>query len=101
MPGMMWKGVKAGDGGRLLGIDEVCADFKGGVAPPSMGAVQQWYTWRREKDDKDEEKSREEEHGKFARRMTSSAEGRAGFLHRIAKPTAWKGGWQVFQDLEE
>ena len=33
----MWKGAKAGDGGRLVGIDEVWADFKGGVAPPRMG----------------------------------------------------------------
>ena len=33
--------------------------------------------------------------------MIKSAEGRAGLLHRIMKPTAWRGGAQILKKEEE
>ena len=43
----------------------------------------------------------EEEHQKLSSRLISSAEGGAGFLHKIPKPTAWRDGLQVLKELEE
>ena len=53
-------------------------------------AMHQWYNWLHERK-KDEEQRRAEERQKLASRFISSAEG-AGFLHRITKPTARRGG---------
>ena len=50
---------------------------------------------------KDEENRREEEHQRPASRILSSADGGEGFLHRITKPAAWRGGLLVLEDLEE
>ena len=33
--------------------------------------------------------------------MIESAEGNAGLLHKITKPTAWRGGAQILQKEEE
>ena len=105
LPGMMWKGAKAGmadDFSELMRCGLIL--MEAWLHPEWEDAVQQWYNWRRGKDEKDEEKWREEEHQKFVSPTISSAEGGeggAGFLHRITKPTAWRGGLQVFQDLEE
>ena len=102
LPGMMWKGAKAGmadDFSELMRCGLI--SMEAWLHPEWEDAVQQWYNWRRGKDEKDEEKWREEEHQKFVSPTISSAEGGAGFLHRITKPTAWRGGLQVFQDLEE
>ena len=49
---------------------------------------------------KDEEKRREEEHQNLVNRMISSNAGGVGFLRRITKPAAWRGGFQVLEDLE-
>ena len=51
--------------------------------------------------DEDEQKRMEEGHQKPVGRMISSAEGRVGLLHRIAKLAAWRGGLQVLEGLEE
>ena len=50
---------------------------------------------------KNKKKRREEKHQNLVGRMMSSAEGGAGFLHRITKPAAWSGGLQVLEELEE
>ena len=34
-------------------------------------------------------------------RMISSAGGRTDFLHKITKPTAWRGGVQILKEEEE
>ena len=46
---------------------------------------------------KDEEKRKEEEHHKLVNCMITSAEWRAGLLHKITEPTAWRGGVQVLE----
>ena len=63
--------------------------------------MQRWQEWLREMKKKDEEKTKEEEHRKFVRRMIASAEGGAGWLHRITKPTVWRGGIQILSEEEE
>ena len=56
------------------------------------------HDWLCEKEKHGEEK-RGEEPQKLGSRMIPSVEG-AGFLHRITKPAAWRGGLQVLEDLE-
>ena len=43
----------------------------------------------------------EEEHQKLSSRLVSCAEGGAGLLHKIPELTAWRGGLQVLNELEE
>ena len=54
--------------------------------------VRRWYKWLYEVKKKDEEKKMETEHQKLVNRMVASADGGAGLLHTVTKPTAWKGG---------
>ena len=49
--------------------------------------MQRWYTQSQEMKKKDEEKKKEEDQ-KSVNRMITSAEGGAGLLHNITKPTA-------------
>ena len=42
----------------------------------------------------------EEEHRKLVSRMIASAEGGAGSLHKITKPTAWRGGVPMLEEVE-
>ena len=50
---------------------------------------------------KDEEERKEGEHHRLVSRMIVSAEGGAGLLHKITKPTAWRGGGiQVLEEEE-
>ena len=51
--------------------------------------------WLEEVKKKDERKKMEELHQQRVSRMIKSAEGSAGLLHKITKPTAWRGGAQV------
>ena len=44
--------------------------------------------------------SRGYEHQKLVGRMVTRAEGGAGFLHRITKPAARRGGLHVLEELE-
>ena len=48
-----------------------------------------------------EEKTKEEKHREFVRRMIASAEGGAGWLHRFSKPTVWRGGIRILREEEE
>ena len=34
-------------------------------------------------------------------KMIKSAEGRVGLLHKITKPTLWRGGVQILKEEEE
>ena len=52
--------------------------------------MQRWYYWLQEMKNRYEEKRKEEEHHKLVGRMIASAEGGAGLLHKITKPTAWR-----------
>ena len=50
---------------------------------------------------KDEKEKMEEMHLKKVEQMIKSAEGNAGLLHKITKPTAWRGGAQILEKEEE
>ena len=63
--------------------------------------MQQWHNWLHEMKKKDEEKRRLEEHQKLVSRMIASADGGAGLLHKITKPTAWRRGVQVLDRRRE
>ena len=63
--------------------------------------MQQWHNWLHEMKKKDEEKRRLEEHQKLVSRMIASADGGAGLLHKITKPTAWRRGVQVLERRRE
>ena len=67
--------------------------------PECEDTMRQWYNWLNEM--KDEEKSMEAEHQTFVSRMTASADGGASLLHKITKPTAWRGGVQILKEEEE
>ena len=43
----------------------------------------------------------EEMHRRWVAQMIKSAEGRAGLLHKISKPTAWREGAQILIHEEE
>ena len=50
---------------------------------------------------KDEKAKMEEMHQRKVENMIKSAEGSAGFLRKITKPTMWRGGMQILKDEEE
>ena len=60
-------------------------------------SLQEWLCEMKKKD----EGQKEEEHQKLVRRMIASAEGGAGWLHRISKPTVWRGGIQILREEED
>ena len=41
------------------------------------------------------------EHQKLASRMIASDDGGTGLLHKMTKPTAWRGGVQILKEEEE
>ena len=69
--------------------------------PDGRTQLQQWFKWLREEKRKDEARSRVKELRKQVTRAISGAKGGAGVLHRMTKPTAWRGGLQVMEHLEE
>ena len=50
---------------------------------------------------KDEKEKMEEMHQHKVAQMIKSAEGSAGLLHEITKPTPWRGGAQILEKEEE
>ena len=54
--------------------------------------LQEWCQWLEEMKNKDDEEKMEEIHQHKVAQMIKSAEGSAGFLHKISKPTAWGAG---------
>ena len=57
--------------------------------------MRKWYKWLEEMKKDEKEKMEEMQQHKVAQ-MIKSAEGSAGLLHKISKPTAW---WKVLQIL--
>ena len=55
--------------------------------------------WKNEKED--EKRKMEEMHQQRVNQMIKSAESSAGLLHKITKPTAWRGGAQILKKEEE
>ena len=78
---------------------------KKGVAPPEWEvAMQRWYKWlhdMKKKKKNDEEKRKGEEHQKLVSRMIACAQGGTFQLHKITKPTAWRGGVQILNEEQE
>ena len=50
---------------------------------------------------KDENEKMEVMHQRKVEKMIKSAEGSAGLLHKITKPTIWRGGVQILKKEEE
>ena len=50
---------------------------------------------------KDEKEKMDEMRQRKVEKMIKSAEGCAGLLHKITKPTMWRGGMQILKKEEE
>ena len=59
--------------------------------PEWEGTMLRWYGWLPEIK-KDEEKKMEVEQRTLVSRMIQSSDGSTGLLHKITKPSAWRGG---------
>ena len=71
------------------------------IYPGWEDAMNKWYEWLEEMKKKDEEKKMKEMHQQKVTQMMKSAEGSAGLLHKITKPTAWRGGAQILKKEED
>ena len=88
------------DGGwvaELLAAD--CA--KAWLHPGEEETMQYWYAWLEKMKKEDEKRKMEELHQQRVNQMIKSAEGSAGLLHKLTKPTAWRGGAQILKKEEE
>ena len=63
--------------------------------------MRKWYNWLEEMKKKDEKEKMEEMHQHKVAQVIKSAEGSAGLLHKITKPTPWRGGTQILMKEEE
>ena len=63
--------------------------------------MRKWHSWLEETKKKDEKEKMEEMHQHKVAQMIESAEGSAGLLHKISKPTAWWRGVQILANVEE
>ena len=63
--------------------------------------MQKWYKWLEEMQKKDEKERMEEMHQHKVPQMIKSAEGSAGLLHKISKPTPSRCGAQILEKEEE
>ena len=63
--------------------------------------MQKWYQWLDRMKKKDEKGKMEEMHQRKVEKMIKSAEGSVGLLHKIIKPTMWRGGVQILMKEEE
>ena len=63
--------------------------------------MQKWYEWLEHEKKKDEKKNVEDMHQHKVEQMIRSAEGSAGLLHNVSKPSAWRGGAQILVNEEE
>ena len=62
--------------------------------------MQKWYHWLEDMK-KDEKEKMEEMHQEKVEQMIKSAEGSAGLLHKITRPTPWSGGAQILERKEK
>ena len=74
---------------------------KAWIHPGWEDTMQKWYEWLEKMKKEDEKKNMEEMHQQKVAQMIKSAEGSAGLLHKITKPTAWRGGAQILKKEEE
>ena len=67
---------------------------------PEEETMQKWYVWLEEMKKEDEKRKMVELHQQSSQTI-KSAEGSAGLLHKITKPTAWRRGTQILKKEEE
>ena len=60
-----------------------------------------WYEWLGYMKKEDEKENMEEMHQHKVEKMIKGAEGSAGLLHKITKPTPWRGGAQILKKEED
>ena len=60
-------------------------------------SCRKWYEWL----EYVKNEKMEEMHQRKVERMIRSAEGSAVILHKITKPTMWRGGEQILKELED
>ena len=63
--------------------------------------IQKGYEWLEHMKKKDEKGKMEEMHQRKVVKVFKSAEGSAGLLRKITKPTMWRGGVQMLEKEEE
>ena len=63
--------------------------------------MQKVYEWLEHMKKKYEKENMEEMHQRKVEKMIKSAEGSAGLLHKITKPTMWRGGVQILKEEED
>ena len=63
--------------------------------------MQEWQEWQKYMKKKDEKKKMKEMHQQKVEQVIKSAEGSAGLLHEITKPTPWRRGAQILEKEEE
>ena len=63
--------------------------------------MQKWYEWLEHMKKEDEKEKMEVVHQRKVEKMIKSAEGSAGLLHKITKPTMWRGLVQILEKEEE
>ena len=80
----------------------LAADYeKAWIHPGWEDTMQKWNEWLEEMKKNDEQEKMEEMNQQKVNQMIKSAEGSAGLLHKITKPTAWRGGTQIPEKEEE
>ena len=72
---------------------------KASIHPGWEDTMQKWYDWPEKM--KNEKGKMEEMHQQKVAQMIKSAEGSAGVLDKITKPTAWRGVTQILKKEEE
>ena len=63
--------------------------------------MKKWYEFLEYIKRKDEKEKMEEMHQRKVEKMIKSAEGSAGLLHKITRPTMWRRGVQILEKKEE
>ena len=86
----------------MVGSELLAADCeKAWIHTGWEDTMQKWYNWLEEMKWKDEKENMEHMRQHKVAQMIKSAEGSAGLLHKISKPTAWRRGVQILENEEE
>ena len=84
---------------RWLVTELLVADSeKAWIHPGWEDSMQKWYEWLKEMKKNDKKGNMEEMHQQKVAQMMKSAEGSARLLHKISKPTAWRGAAQILKE---
>ena len=70
---------------------------KAWIHPEEEETFQKWYSWLEKLQKEDDRRKLEELHQQKVGQMIKSEEGSAGYVHKITKPTAWRGGAQILK----